>query len=201
MMADAVNLLAEIRRLGGDVKLISCDKLRLVAPTALMPELAERVRAAKPMLVAVLLDDTSPAQQNGEGVSCPPSNRATVQHLPAEASSDISVSKAAADWPARHREALAHWSVFYAPSEAARLAWGEIENHWHMQHGERLPDWQCAGCGEFIDGIEALTLGDGNRAHLVTLDCLLRYGARWRGSATRALVAMGLRAPASDDAR
>ena len=80
MMADAVNLLAEIRRLGGDVKLISCDKLRLVAPTALMPELAERVRAAKPMLVAVLLDDTSPAQQNGEGVMPPqqPCNSATL---------------------------------------------------------------------------------------------------------------------------
>ena len=197
MTADAVNLLAEIRRLGGDVRLISCDKLRLVAPTALMPELAERVRVAKPMLLAVLGDNTSPAQRDGEGVVYPCRNRATAQRL---SLLDLSLTTSA-NWRAQYREALAYWGAFHAPGEAARLAWGEIENHRHMQHGERLPDWQCAGCGEFIGGIEALTLGDGNRAHFVTLDCLLRYGARWRGSATRALVAMGLRAPVPDDER
>jgi hypothetical protein len=37
MTVEATNLLAEIRRLGGDVKLISCDKLRLIAPTASAP--------------------------------------------------------------------------------------------------------------------------------------------------------------------
>jgi hypothetical protein len=52
MMADAANLLAQIRRSGGDVKLVGCNKLKLVAPTALMPELAEKVRAVKPMLLA-----------------------------------------------------------------------------------------------------------------------------------------------------
>ena len=79
--------------------------------------------------------------------------------------------------------------------DAARLAWVELECRWHMQRGERLPDWQCAGCGEFIGGIETLTLGDGNRAHLVTLDCLLRYGARWRAEATTGLRALGLDPP------
>jgi len=49
--------------------------------------------------------------------------------------------------------------------------------------------------GEVIGGIEALTLGDDNRAHLVTLDCLLRYGARWRAEATTGLRALGLDPP------
>jgi hypothetical protein len=37
---------------------------------------------------------------------------------------------------------------------------------------------------------------DGNRVHLADgYDCLIRYGARWRGAATRALIAMGLVPP------
>jgi hypothetical protein len=102
----------------------------------------------------------------------------------------------AADWRARHREALAYWSAFHPADEAAVLAWGEIENHWHMQLGERVPHWQCAGCHEPIGDIEDLVLADGHRVHFETLNCLLRYGERWRVAATRALVAMGLRAPA-----
>jgi hypothetical protein len=76
MTADAVNLLAEIRRLGGDVKLVSCDKLKLVAPSALMPELIKRVRVAKPMLLAVLADNTSRSRGMGRGCYTP---GATVQ--------------------------------------------------------------------------------------------------------------------------
>ena len=52
MRADVANLLAEIRRSGGEVRLVGRDKLKLVAPAALLPELTERVRAAKPMLLA-----------------------------------------------------------------------------------------------------------------------------------------------------
>ncbi|MGH7100398.1 MAG: hypothetical protein ACREE4_22510, partial [Stellaceae bacterium] len=61
---------------------------------------------------------------------------------------------------------------------------------------------QCAGCREPIGGFDALPLGEGNRVHLGEahgLDCLLAYGRRWRGAATRALVAMGLLPPADDD--
>jgi hypothetical protein len=186
--------------LGGDVKLVSCDKLKLIAPTALLPELAERVRVAKPMLLAALADKAS-AVQGGGGVLYPRRNGATAQHLLAESSSDRAVPTPAAGWCARHREALAYWSAFHAPGEAARLAWGEIENHWHMQHGERVPNWQCAGCREPIGGLESLMLYDGSRAHLDTLDCVLRYGERWRVAATRALVAMGLQAPARENER
>lgn len=82
MTADAANLLAEIRRSGGDVMLVDCDRLKLVAPTALLPEFAEKVRAAKPMLLAVLADTcriASAAREGGVG-----SHGATVQHRNAQ---------------------------------------------------------------------------------------------------------------------
>ena len=59
-------------------------------------------------------------------------------------------------------------------------------------HRVPVPEWQCAGCGEPIGGLEALALANSHRVHFETLDCLLRYGERWRGAATHALVATGL---------
>ena len=85
-------------------------------------------------------------------------------------------------------------------AEAARLAWGELECRWHRLFGESIQEWQCAGCGEPIGGLLSLDLQDGNRVHLERLDCLIRYGERWRGAATRALTALGLRPPAGEDA-
>ena len=35
---------------------------------------------------------------------------------------------------------------------AKRLAWGDLENEWHHQHGKRWPTWQCAGCDALISG-------------------------------------------------
>jgi hypothetical protein len=103
------------------------------------------------------------------------------------------------DWRARHREALAHWGALHPADEAARLAWGELQNRWHRLHGEQVPEWQCAGCGEPIGGPPALDLADGNRAHLDRLDCVIRYGERWRGAATRELVAISLQPPIEGD--
>ena len=202
MTADAANLLAEIRRLGGDVRLVGCDRLKLVAPTALLPELTERVRAAKPMLLAALADIgqiASAAQEGRGGVLNPWHNGATVQHSTAASSSDRAIPTPAAAWRARHREALAYWSAFHPSAEAAGLAWGEIENHWHMQQGERVPHWRCAGCREPIGKLEGLTLGDGNRVHLNKLDCLLRFGERWRSEAAAGLQALGLDLPEGFD--
>jgi hypothetical protein len=86
-------------------------------------------------------------------------------------------------------------------AEAERLTWGELQCRWHRLHREPVPEWQCAGCGEPIGGRTALPLGDGGRVHLDTagLGCLLAYGRRWRGAATRALDAMGLRPSAEDE--
>jgi hypothetical protein len=78
---------------------------------------------------------------------------------------------------------------------AKRLAWGDLENEWHHRRGKRRPAWQCAGCERPIGGIEALNLPDGNRVHFEPIDCLLRFGRRWRSEARAALIALGLDPP------
>jgi hypothetical protein len=108
----------------------------------------------------------------------------------------------ARDWQTRHKEAIQHWATPHDKGEAARLAWSEMENRWHRLHGVLVPASRCAGCGSGIAGtIPIFDMGDGNQVHFDSLDCLIRYGQRWRGAATRALVAMGLQPPASDDDR
>ena len=82
--------------------------------------------------------------------------------------------------------------------EARRLAWGDLENEWHELHGWRWPSWQCAGCNAPLGGSQALDLPDGNRVHLELIDCLIRFGKRWRGDASEALVALGLEPPRLD---
>src|SRR5262249_51035610 len=79
--------------------------------------------------------------------------------------------------------------------EARRLAWGDLQNEWHRLHGQRWPTWQCAGCDAPIGGLEALSLPDHNRVHLNPIDCLVRFGRRWRGVADEALVMLGLEPP------
>jgi len=79
--------------------------------------------------------------------------------------------------------------------EARRLAWGDVENEWHELHGRCWLSWQCAGCNAPIGGSQALNLPDGNRVHFEPIDCLIRFGKRWRGDASEALVAFGLEPP------
>jgi len=78
---------------------------------------------------------------------------------------------------------------------ARRLAWGDLQNEWHRLYGQRWPTWQCAGCDAPIGGLEAVTLPDGNRVHLNPIDCLIRFGRRWRGAADEAFVVLGLEPP------
>ena len=78
---------------------------------------------------------------------------------------------------------------------ARRLAWGDLQNEWHCLYGQRWPTWQCAGWDAPIGGLEPLSLPDGNRVHLNPIDCLIRFGRRWRGAADEALVVLGLEPP------
>ena len=82
--------------------------------------------------------------------------------------------------------------------EARRLAWGDVENEWHELHGRCWLSWQCAGCNAPLGGAQALNLPDGNRIHLDPISCLIRFGKRWRGDASEALVALGLEPPRLD---
>lgn len=104
----------------------------------------------------------------------------------------------ATGWPARHREAFAHWRALHPEHEATRLAWGELQDRWHKLHGEWVPPDLCSGCRRPIGDGETLALGDGNRVHLDDLNCPIRHGERWRRAATRALVAVGLQPPPAE---
>jgi len=99
-------------------------------------------------------------------------------------------------WRERFAAKAVLWFVGDREWEAAkRLAWGDLENEWHFQYGKRWPTWQCAGCDAPIGGSQALNLPDGNRVHFEPIDCLIRFGKRWRGAACEALVAFGLEPP------
>jgi hypothetical protein len=109
----------------------------------------------------------------------------------------------AADWQAHYGEALVYWSALHPAREAARLAWGELEDRWHRRHGRRCPVWQCPGCGSPIGSLPALDLTDRNRVHLDDahgLDCLLGFGGRWRSEATAGLRTLGLDPPPDNKA-
>jgi len=128
--------------------------------------------------------------------SAEPVARLLIDHKPAL----LSMLAEATDWRARYREALAHWRALHPAERAAGLAWGELQDRWHRLNGARASEWQCAGCGQPIGGLEALTLADGNRVHLDKLDCLLAFGERWRSEAAAGLRALGLDPPPGFDA-
>jgi hypothetical protein len=102
-------------------------------------------------------------------------------------------------WRERLAAKAVQWFVGDRDWDAAkRLAWGDLENEWHELHGRRWPSWQCAGCNAPLGGSQALDLPDGNRVHFEPIDCLIRFGKRWRGDASEALVALGLEPPRLD---
>jgi hypothetical protein len=102
-------------------------------------------------------------------------------------------------WRERFAAKAVQWFVGDRDWDAAkRLAWGDLENEWHHQHGKRCPSWQCAGCDAPLGGSQALNLPDGNRVHFEPIDCLIRFGKRWRGDASEALGALGLEPPRLD---
>jgi hypothetical protein len=83
-------------------------------------------------------------------------------------------------------------------AEAERLAWDDCILEWHRRYAGRASRDLCAGCRRPIGTSEALTLWDGNRVHDQSgQECLRTYGQRWRGTAARALVALGLPSAAS----
>jgi hypothetical protein len=101
------------------------------------------------------------------------------------------------DWHDLYEERTAHreFDGGYTRPEAEKLAWSEIQNRWHAEHGERIPRDICAGCRRPIGSDEVLDLIDGTRVHITDKDCLIRYGTHWRLAAARALMVLGLKPP------
>jgi hypothetical protein len=103
-------------------------------------------------------------------------------------------------WNQRYDALTFRCSIGQRPwSKARRLAWGQLQNEWHSNHGGRSPSWQCAGCKSPIGGAAALDLPDGNRVHFDPIDCLVRFGRLWRGTADEALKSLGMKPPEPDD--
>jgi hypothetical protein len=106
-------------------------------------------------------------------------------------------------WHELHEErsAFRQYDGGYCREEAERLAWGELQNRWHMARGERVPNHVCAGCRCPTLNGETLDLIDGCRVHVGggEVDCLVLWGEHWRSAATLALMAMGLRPPRTNE--
>jgi hypothetical protein len=86
----------------------------------------------------------------------------------------------------------------FSRAEAWRIVWGEAEDEWHQRHGAVPEPDRCAGCGERLMPGEGLELPDGAVVHLgdpEVVECPAVYGAQWRGSASVALMRLGLMRP------
>ena len=62
MTTAAADMLAAVRAIGGDVKLASSGRLKVVAPAPLPNELIEQLRAVKLDLISLLATHTPPAE-------------------------------------------------------------------------------------------------------------------------------------------
>jgi hypothetical protein len=97
------------------------------------------------------------------------------------------------------RAAIRQFDGGYSRAAAESLAWGELQNRWHLAHGKRVPSELCAGCRRSIGEAPALDLIDRCRVHDADGHaCLIRWGELWRTAASRFLIAMGLRPPTGD---
>ncbi len=181
-MSAAGDVLAAIRARGGDVRVIAPDRLKVLAPAALLPDFVEQVRAVKPQLLATLAVSALNKSQ-----------------LTDEAEAKLPPDKSW--WCNRYIARSFEWFLGDRGWEAAKhLAWGDLQNEWHNRYGKRWPRWQCAGCDAPIGDRDTLDFHDGNRVHFEPLDCLISFGKRWRGAADTALIAIGLVPPTARDA-
>jgi hypothetical protein len=130
MTAGALDLLGAIRGQGGDVSLVAPDRLKVVAPAALLAHFVEQARAVKSDLLTAL---TTKA----------PSPGTTDYNAPNEVEAR------------RWERFTARTFEWYGGKKAKQLAWGDMLNEWHSLRGRRWPAGQCAGCGKLIGGLEA----------------------------------------------
>jgi hypothetical protein len=175
MKANALTVLAAIRRAGGDIRVIGEDRLKVLAPAALLPEFVARARAAKPELLAALASDVA----SGTGQA---TQAADLHH-----------------WRKLFEERCLtrRRRAGYSKPAAMRLAWGEVVETWCDLHPLPLVAGRCAGCGKPL-GPEILDLPDGAQVHFEPereFACLIAYGFARKHRAVEALAALGLHPP------
>src|SRR5215469_5398290 len=126
MKSNALAVLAAIRRAGGDIRVIGEDRLKVLAPAALLPEFVARARAAKPELLAALIG----AVASGAGQ--------------APLATDLNY------WRVLFEERSKRRSAGYSKPAATRLAWGEVVETWCDLHPLPRAAGRCAGCGKVL---------------------------------------------------
>jgi hypothetical protein len=79
-MTAAVDILAAVRALGGEVKLINYGRLKVVAPAPLPNELTEQLRAAKPDLLTLLSSPKPQTEPRDSWADAEEERAAIVEH-------------------------------------------------------------------------------------------------------------------------
>jgi hypothetical protein len=134
MTAGAVDMLAAVRAVGGDVKLADSGRLKVVAPAPLPRELIEQLRAVKPDLLSLLAPHTLSAETSTE----PEGERTGVAEFDggaarqwAEALARLDPSKPPGDVPPRRWlrfiDDCGHFLDGSWAARAMELGWGPLD--------------------------------------------------------------------------
>jgi hypothetical protein len=208
-------LLAEVRAVGAEV-VLDDGVLRVRAPKgALTAAQRERLIDHHADIIALLAEPANDRTHRDMSRPVPPA--ALLADVQAVFAADGPVRQAAAERLAKTRAAdspagddLPAWQGWmnrryayrrrcgFSRAEALGIVWGEAEWEWHKRHGSRSDFHHCAGCGGWMPAGTGVRLLDGAVVHVDDpewSDCLIIYGARWRETASAALVALGLRRP------
>ena len=104
-------------------------------------------------------------------------------------------------WRDRYAARVVHWLLHgQRPWQHAEcLAFAELILTWHLQHGTPPDPRCCAGCGDDLPDHSGLVIDrEGSRVHLDGVrgsNCIIAYGARWRGAAVAGLHELGIEPP------
>jgi hypothetical protein len=174
-MTLASELLDRFAEIGATVRPTDDDRLIVRAGSKPVPAaLVRQLREAKTQILAAL---------------------APAPYLPDH---DRSGGSHTAWWRRQFANRTIHWEVggYRVRREAEMLAFNELVVDWHWRNGARLDPRRCAGCGDKLPrGVGILVDRGGVRVHFDAGrrdDCIIAFGAKWRGAAVAALQSLGI---------
>jgi hypothetical protein len=175
-MTASRDLLDGLAEIGATIRPAGKDHLIVRAgPKPIPAELVQQLREAKAEILAAL---------------APP--RCLPDH-------DRSCHSDTAWWRRQFTNRTIHWEVggYRVRREAEMLAFNELVLDWHWRNGARLDPRRCAGCGDKLPrGVGILVDRGGVRVHFDAGrrdDCIIAFGAKWRGAAVAALQSLGIK--------
>jgi hypothetical protein len=219
-MSAAPDLLTEVRAAGVQLWLDD-GKLRIKVPRGALTTVQRDLLTARRAEIAALLAEPANDRDVSRDVPAddlPPDLQSAFDERAAIAELDGGLDREAAErlarqevtsgpvgndvtsWRSWMRSRLPVWQARgLSTREAARVIWAEAESAWHLRHPPPVDPDRCAGCGEWMLDGPGMSLLDGAVIHFGNpdrFDCMILHGETWRGAASTALVALGLRKPA-----